>query len=361
MKNIEKFLPIPITILVLISLSLFVTGGIATMLKILLIFTGVSLATFLFCWYVLAPRNRWFTFVPEGTAKAIIRGDAAIKMLIQWNGRTFDKQGDVIPEDEEHKEPRHLFGGFRFYSLFHPVDDLYIYSFEWFGVKGNGEVEHHPKEILDYIMLKDDVYWMSVENAEDKDGLPITIQIILTLRIVNPRKALFDIQNWLETVINRTEPFVRDFITTDTYLELIKKTERLGSEIEEKLEDVLKEFKSRYGVEVRKIEVRNIEPPDDYRQDTLRKFLAERKREEVEILASAEAKRIETTYKAIENFGDLGKLIITLESMEKSNLTTSMVVQLVPGLQEVLKGAFSKSLEEITKDDIRELKDLLKK
>ncbi|HDL74831.1 MAG TPA: hypothetical protein ENH06_00375, partial [bacterium] len=90
MKNIEKFLPIPITILVLISLSLFVTGGIATMLKILLIFTAVSLAIFLFCWYVLAPRNIFFTFVEEGKAKIVVKGDSFERILVQWEGYTVD-------------------------------------------------------------------------------------------------------------------------------------------------------------------------------------------------------------------------------------------------------------------------------
>jgi len=191
---------------------------------------GIIIVIFLLIWYWLSPTNRWFTFVKEGTAKIVVRGDAFEKALIQWNGHTFDDGWNVIEDGKEkngkiYMEPWHIFGGLRYYG-FYPIKDIYGYWFKWSGVTENGEIVNHPREYLDYSILKDDVYWMKVEQAEDKNLLPLDLELILTIRIINPRKAHFNVQNWLETVINRSKPAVRDVITNDKYANWIKGRKR---------------------------------------------------------------------------------------------------------------------------------------
>lgn len=315
-------------------------------------------------------QNRWFTLVKEGTAKIIVRGGKFEKALIQWEGHTFAKEirrgkdGEIIQDKwdvVEGEESWHPFGGFRYYG-FYPFKDVYIYDFQWTGVTENGEVTHHPKETLDYILLKDDVYWAKVEKAEDKELLPLEVELILTVRIMNPYKAIFNVQNWLEAVINRIKPWTRDAVTHDSYENLIKDKDRIGKDIYNSLDNagLLKnEFIARYGVDVRKIEVKEINPPEDYRDITLRKYTAERDKEKIEVEAEAEAKRLDTVYRKIQEFGDLGKLVRALESIEKSPLAASLTVQAIPGLSEVLKGVFGKATSEVTEEEFRELKKMV--
>lgn len=336
------------------------------------IFVGIVVVTFLVIYFVLAPRNLFFTFAREGTAKIVVRGDKFEKALIQWEGRTFQYQASgeekwmVVSGSE-----RHLLGGFRYYG-FWPIMDVYIYDFKWTGVTEDGQVARHPKETLDYILLREDIYWCQVENAEDKKLLPLDLELILTIAVVNPYKALFNIQNWLETIINRIKPLVRDVITRDEFDNWIKKKEVLGDDLYSGATALLAEFRDRYGVDIRKIQVKEINPPSDYRAATLKQYLAEQERKKIEVEAGAEAFRLETVakgeatrikqvYSQIKKLGDLGKLVRTLEALEKSPLAASVTVQAIPGIQEVLRGVFGKSPEEATQKEIKELREMIEK
>ncbi len=293
------------------------------------IIIGVGLffvAGFCLIYFSWAESNLFFTFVPEGRAKIIVRGDAFKKVLIQWDGYKLNKEWYVVEKQDKikkggksKKRDRRFFGGLRFYG-FWPLDDVYIYDFQWTGIKEDGDIDPHPKETLDFVLLKDDVYGLKEEKAEDKNLLPLNIVLALTVRIINPYKAIFNIQNWYETLINRLRPYVRDFITEDTYENLISQKKRIGTQIYKKLEDekIFDEFLDRYGVDIRKIEVKEIDPGDEYRDATLAKYLAEMEKRKVVIGAEAESERLEKVYKKIEEFGGLGKFLRTLEALEKS-------------------------------------------
>jgi len=348
-------------------------------------------------YFVLAPRNLYWTFVKEGTAKIVVKGDQFNKALIEWKGNTFDKDwnrvkdGTPVPEDVKeaikqkqikiynfdekegvYREPRHLFGGLRFYG-FWPIKDILLSRFTWTGVKENGEIDRHPTEILDYIPLRPDVYWFRLIGAEDKDLLPLEIEIIKTIGIINPYKAIFRIENWLETVINRTKPSIRDYIAKDEYKELVKTKQAMGGKLHRKIKKLRKEFKEEYGVDDQKTEVKDIKPPKDQLEATLKKWTAERERERILVEAEAEAERrrmvaageadrVEKEWGKIKEFGQLGKLIRTLEAIEKSPLAASLTVQVVPGLSEAFRGVFGKQLpEEATQKDLKKLLGELKK
>lgn len=345
----------------------------------------LAIAIFFSIYFLLAPNNCFFTFVKEGTAKYIVRGDKFERCLIQWEGYTFDyskphpEKWNVV----KGKEPRHPFGGLRFYGIW-PIFDVYIYQFSWTGVNERRETQPHDKVWLDYILLKDDVYLCMVSGAEDKDLIPLDLKIFLTIRIVNPYKAKFAVQNWLETVINRMEPSIRQYVAQYSFEELIPKKQTVGSEMWNKLKETgligrmedpegqRGEFIDRYGAEVRAIEVQDISPPEGLQKIILAKTTAEKEaaaeiarargdKKATIIRAKGEEKRIGTVYNKIKEFKDLGKLIRTLEAMERSPLAASVTIQAIPGLPEVLRGIFGKPPEKITLKEIRELKKIIKK
>jgi hypothetical protein len=319
---------------------------------------------FLLIYFWLAPTNRWFTFVKEGTAKIVVRADGFEKALIQWKGRTFDysKTGEDKWNVVEGSEVWHPFGGLRYYG-FWPIKDIYIYNFKWSGVTENRQVVHHPKETLDYILLKDDVYWAEVNEAEDKNLLPLNVELMLTIRVVNPYRAFFNVQNWLETVINQVEPATRDILTNRDYAKWITMPAVMGDEIWKfcKKRKLLDDFRDRYGIDLRKIQVKSINPPSDYREKTLAPYLAEMDKKAIIIRADAEKERIERVFEQIQKFGDLGKLVRTLEAVEKSPLAASLTIQAIPGLQEVFRGVFGKGPEAITREEFRELREMIEK
>jgi hypothetical protein len=311
---------------------------------------------FLFVYFYLAPNNKFFTFVKEGKAKLIMKGGECVKTLIQFKGYTIDHVTGKVVRGEE----KHLFGGLRFYGLW-PLYDVTIYDFKWTNVDHKGQIIIHEPETLDYVLLRDDVYWANVEDAEDKNLLPLDIEVTLTIRVVNPYKAIFNVQNWLETVINRIKPAIRDSVTGKEFEELIKNEKDIGKEIFRKLSEssegvpLLQEFEESYGARIKAIEIKDINPPEEHRKATLKKFLAKREREAVVVNADAERKRIRAVYKTIQGFGDLGKLIRALEAAEKSPLASSLQVQAIPGLQNLVSSVYGTS--EVGKEEIKKLRE----
>jgi ribosomal protein L23 len=334
---------------------------------------SIPTVAFLLVYFLLAPNNCFFTFVKEGTAKFVVRGDKFEKCLIQWEGYTFDyskhhpEKWNVIPGKE-----RHIFGGLRFYGVW-PLFDIHVYKFRWTGVTEDGKIQH-KEEWLDYILLKDDVYWCKVEQCEDTNLLPLDLELLLTIAVVNPYKAHFAVQNWLETVINRMKPFIRGYITQKAYEDWIKMRGSLGEELKIALDfaGLLKELEEWYGVKVKKVEVKEINPPKEYREKTIAPYLAELdkramilraegEKQAIITKAEGEQQRIEKVFAEIQKFGDLGKLIRALEAMEKSPLAASVAVQAIPGLPELLRGVFGRPPAEVTAEEIRRLRETIEK
>lgn len=369
---------------------------------------------FLLIYWWWAPNNLFFTFGREGTYKIIVMGHEFYKALIQLKGYTFDnpkttvnvvpintwvKDGRVLDVVEvinrrkgrlevrekgatreitgakKYKKEWHPFGGLRLYAFPWPwpILDVFTYWFQWTGVKDDGKLEPHPSEPLDFIIAKDDIYACKVTEAEDKEMMPLELELLITAMIVNPYKALFVIENWYETMINRIRTYVRDFITTKTYSALIKKQARVGIEIMEKLEEqgILEELRDRYGIEIRKIEVNDINPKEQFREITMKKVIAKREKEAIIIKAEAEKVRLTTVakgetgridaiYSVIKKFGSLGELVRTLEAMERSPEKGAKWIIPLPGMSELLSTVFP-GRAQLTPDDIKGLREMLQK
>lgn len=338
-----------------------------------------------------APNNLFWTFVPEGRAKIIVRADEVRKILIQWKDHVLATEssedgsvdvGDVI----DGPTSKRFWGGLKFYGKW-PLDDVYVYDFSWINMAQNGKVETHERETLDYVLLKQDVYLAVVSKAEDKELLPVDIRLVLTIRVINPYKAVFVIQNWLEAVINRMLPAVRNIFTEDTYKDWISTEKDLADRIinHEETRDFLdKECKKGYGVEVKAIEVIDIDPGEDYRKATLAEYLAQREkakvvigaeaqkekilleaeaeRERLKKVAQGEVQRIKKVYDQIKQYGDLGKLVRTLEAMEKSPGEGSKWVIPLPGATDLISQVFpGKNLNSLTFDDIAKVREMIEK
>lgn len=360
-------IPIAIPFLILTWIGTMMAIPLLIWIGIIGILVGVPTGVVVLIWECLAPTNRFFTFVKEATAKAVMKAHEFQRALIQWRGYTLrDDNWEVVSEGtmvagKTYKEPWHPFGGLRFYG-FWPLKDVYIYDLRWTGVTEAGEIQRHPKETLDYILLKDDIYWCELLSVEDSDLLPLHIELLLTIRIINPYKALFKIENWLEAVINRIKPSVRDYVAQDRYKNLVAKKEAMGGEIQGRLKDLIEEFKDLYGVELGKIEVKEIEPPEAQRKETLKKWSAEREKERIEIEAAAEAQRIATIYGAVEAKGKLGELVRALEALEKSPEKGAKWVISFPELGGLLSRVFpGRSVETTKPEELEVLLGPLKK
>jgi len=266
-------------------------------------------ATFWLVWNVLAPKDMWLTFVKESTAKVVMRGGKAHKILVQAKGKKLDKDGFLVAGRE-----RHLFGGLRWIG-FWPIDMIYTYMFKWSGVDHDGQIHHHVPEKLDCILLKPDTYFFEEEGLEDKDGLPLKVGVLLTLRSVNPYLSLFGIQNWLETVFNRFRPVLRDRIAKNSYKDLIGQQGSMGGELFQASDALRGEFRLLYGVEVDAAEVHSIDPPEKYRAATLHQWDAQRNADAMAIDAKAKEDFYQKLSAATAGLTTNGAILLAVQTL----------------------------------------------
>jgi len=372
----------------------------------------VGIGFFLLTYFVLAPLKIDFTFVDESSGQAVVRGGQLVKFLITWADHTFRKTAEGKQSTEaanwevvKGKEPFHLFGGLRMYSWKWPLDRILEYHQEWTHLHEDGKAKSH-KEDMFHILLSLDLYVIeypltSKEAAEDIDGVPIGLQVILPMQTVNPYVALFVVRRWLAIITGVVKATLRPFFAHYRYREdllglragkgieqkqeeagvplekrakagddlrqkmfeeigaaLARRAKEEGANIEERQEGLYM-----FGVLIKKegMDLLNIEPDPSYREATTLKYRAERDKEKKIVDAEGEEARIEKVFSRIAKFGEVGKLVRVLEAVEKSPLAASLTVQAVPGLQEALRGVFGRPPGEITSGEFRKLRETVEK
>jgi len=206
-------------------------------------FIIILLLTIPFIYHGLARRNLFFTFVDEGTAKIVVRGNEFDKVLMAWKDHHLDKEWNVKEGEEKKGWFERLFGGLRFYGI-PPFQKILVYHFRWSHLHEDGTVKSHD-EWIDYVLLKTDVYVIELplvlepgkeEATEDINGMPLGISVLLPIRIVNPYQALFLPRRWLPAISGIVQARVRKFVARYRYKEdLIDMTAGEGIErIQEK-------------------------------------------------------------------------------------------------------------------------------
>ncbi|MDD5696502.1 MAG: SPFH/Band 7/PHB domain protein [Candidatus Pacebacteria bacterium] len=301
------------------DLSTFFQGLLIVLIPLLILFAifmaemfsrtsilGIGIWHFVACIIVFAPivlyfswakNNIFGTFIKEGYAVIIVEGDKFFKAMIQYKDYGFDKDWNVLEINEENKDKiikRPWYENLLGMSLFlWPVRKVYSYDFEWTKITEQSQTVHKSETLL-HVLLKLYVYFIEVLEAEDKDNMPVSVGMAVEMKIINPYKALFKVQNWHRTVVNIIQGEVRDFIRRHSYDDLIARKEEkgekpLGDEFFDLMKETRKKFRDEYGVEVTKIKVSQIIPKKEYLEATTRRIVAERNREAIEVEAQAAA------------------------------------------------------------------------
>ena len=158
-----------------------------------------------------------------------------------------------------------------------PFYKIYSYRFRWASFEQRcdlmtGVLVTRPviiEKILRYITLKDDVYNMTVESAETQEVIPLNVEIAITANIINPKKALFQIEKWLEVIINQVGAKIRKFIGTQGYFELIQAKEEekdlldlRGEKLlsDKNLEFIISSIRLIYGVNIKRVQIKELNP-----------------------------------------------------------------------------------------------------
>ncbi len=371
--------------------------------------TLVGLAGFafgaVFLIYFLAKYNIFFTIVEEGSAKAIMRGGEFHHFVLAYKGYIFSKnkgkEWDLVLSKKNEKslsflpKPfgerfKKIFGGIRWIGI--PfLNTIYEYNFRWTvlreskpsdeedGFAGKRELDNGKWALslakrIDYIYLRDAVYYNDLVGAETDELMPVNISMLLPMRVKNPYKALFRVQKWLDATLDLIKPSVRQAVAQMLYKQVIQKKEVAEWEFDaflrltetqkdelmkdaqwkrkEKPRSISEYILDTYGVQVKRVTFEDIVPPKAYSEAAAQRMVAEQEAEQakaeqkrIEILALAEANRMETVYRKVEGFGETGLAVRMFEAISQGSDKQGNWVIPFGSVRSLLKGVLGNKKE----------------
>lgn len=124
------------------------------------------------------------------------------------------------------------------------------------------------------IDMRETVYDFPRQNVITSDNVTIEINAILYFQITDPYKALYEVHNLPDAIEKLTQTTLRNVIGE---LEL-DKTLTSRDTINTKLRIILDEATDKWGVKVNRVELQDINPPEDIRNAMEKQMRAERNR-----------------------------------------------------------------------------------
>ena len=138
-------------------------------------------------------------------------------------------------------------------------------------VDGNTYVRNRTTCKID---LREQVYDFPKQSVITKDNVTTTINALLYFQIIDPVKAVYEIDNLPHAIEKLTQTTLRNVIGELELDETLTSRDTINS----KLRAVLDEASNKWGVKVTRVELQDITPPNSVRDAMERQMQAERER-----------------------------------------------------------------------------------
>lgn len=136
---------------------------------------------------------------------------------------------------------------------------------------GNKYVQFVKKERID---LRETVYDFPRQNVITKDNVMTEINALLYFQIMDPVKAMYEIENLPLAIEKLTQTTLRNVIGELDLDECLTSRDTINM----KLRTILDEASNKWGVKVNRVELQDINPPRDIREAMEKQMRAERDR-----------------------------------------------------------------------------------
>lgn len=301
----------------------------------------------------MASNNFLIGKLDEGTAKVVMHYGEFERVVLSWKGYHLTPEHDVVPNsDKTERAPQHwidkLLPGSLFWIGLPFSHSVYEYHFQWTsirqGVLGAAEnvegglqaiVQQDKLEdllisrdkMLDYILLKEDIYGITFKDVEDSEMIPLSSIALMTIKVVNVYKALFESEQWLEQITNFLRSYVKDYVGARKFAELAKAKSReqadliLGEPSPKDGMKVREYILQKWGIEIQHLNLVNITPGgklfEAFQAAAATGYLKEQEATGIRKIANAEAYRVTKVTDAIKKGGPDALAVRTLEAYEK--------------------------------------------
>jgi len=136
------------------------------------------------------------------------------------------------------------------------------------------------------IDLRESVYDFPKQNVITKDNVKMEINALLYYQITDPKAAVYEVNNLPEAIEKLTQTTLRNVIGSLDLDESLTSRDQIN----EKLRIILDEATDKWGVKVNRVELQEVNPPEDIRHAMEKQMRAERDRRAI-ILESEGTKR----------------------------------------------------------------------
>ena len=122
------------------------------------------------------------------------------------------------------------------------------------------------------IDLRESVYDFPRQNVITKDNVSIRINALLYFQIIDPKSAVYEIQNLPDAIEKLTQTTLRNLVGQLDLDETLVSRDKINQE----LRAILDEATNKWGVKVNRVELQDIIPPSDIQQAMEKQMKAER-------------------------------------------------------------------------------------
>lgn len=122
------------------------------------------------------------------------------------------------------------------------------------------------------IDLREAVYDFPRQNVITKDNVSISINAIIYFQIIDPKSAVYEIQNLPEAIEKLTQTTLRNLVGQLDLDETLVSRDKINQELRAILDDAT----NKWGVKVNRVELQDIIPPTDIQQAMEKQMKAER-------------------------------------------------------------------------------------
>lgn len=242
----------------------------------------------------------------------IVLGIVAILFIaIVMTGVKIVRQSEVIIVERLGKYHKTLNSGI---NIIWPIIDRprnIMWRYVQEGYDGVKYINFKEKSRID---LRETVYDFPKQNVITKDNVNVQINALLYFQIMDPTKSMYEIENLPDAIEKLTQTTLRNVIGE---LEL---DESLSSRdtINTKLRTILDDATNKWGVKVNRVELQDINPPEDIKAAMEKQMRAERDRRASVLEAEGEKRA-----KVLEAEGSKLSQILEAEGLKESKLRTA--------------------------------------
>lgn len=195
----------------------------------------------------------------------------AFVAIFALKGVKIVQQAEVIIVERLGRYNRTLESGFNFIIPIYEVSRLVDWKVTKTGIAGETFSYITKKERID---LRESVYDFPKQNVITKDNVSIGINALLYFQVIDPKSAVYEIDNLPNAIEKLTQTTLRNVIGELDLDETLVSRDTINT----KLRMILDDATNKWGVKVNRVELQDIIPPRDIQVSMEKQMKAERDR-----------------------------------------------------------------------------------